>query len=165
MSKRIRIVFISFLIVFGLFETAYANIFFPASFYLEGRLLTGWMIVSALVIEFIILRFLLITSTARAIWADLFMNGASALAGIVLIPFSGIILGVYAGKIDLSIMLYMGITFILAVIINTFIERLVLSEYFNISFGLRENAILFMANFLTVGVAGVSIILYPPNPA
>lgn len=163
MIKKLRIIFLVILVVLTMSDIAVANIFFPASFYLEGRLLTGWMIGSALVIEFIILRSFLINNTARAIWADFFMNGASALAGIVLIPFSGIILGVFAEKIDLSVMFYMGVTFILAVIVNTFIERLVLSEYFNVSFGLREHAILFMANFLSVGVAGVSIILYPPK--
>jgi hypothetical protein len=142
-----------------------ANAIWPALF-LEKHLVAQWPILIGLAIEYLFVRKLTTLSPLQTLWADIAMNGASALVGIFLIPLAGLVWEVFPGLI-LYFFFHLGTfnpgtwiaTFVMAVAINAFVERFVLQRFFKQKqLGMQAFWILCIANALTVAVAFVSLI-------
>jgi hypothetical protein len=67
-----------------------ADIVWPA-LYLLGRLISVWVVLSGLFVEFFFVWRLTSLSWKQSIWADIAMNLVSALLGLILIPLLGLI--------------------------------------------------------------------------
>jgi hypothetical protein len=147
-----------------------ANVVWPA-LWLEARLLSWWIILFGLAVELPFVRFLTGFSWQRASIADLAMNAASTIVGIVLIPISGI---AWEYAADFTVYRYWKVgtfnpvawaaTFLLAVALNAIIEQSVLRWGFRQWMGARGFAWLSVANALSVGLALWSIFHNPPRP-
>jgi len=135
-----------------------ANIVWPA-LYLLGRLISFWVIASGLFIEFFFVRRLTSLGWKRAIWADVAMNLASALLGVILIPVVGLIV-VLPFPATFGILSWVA-TFCVAVLINASVESFVLLKGFKQSIGKKEFWLFCLANALSVGVAFASFWVYP----
>jgi hypothetical protein len=142
-----------------------ANAIWPALF-LEKHLVAQWPILIGLAIEYLFVRKLTTLSPLQTLWADIAMNGASALVGIFLIPLAGLVWEVFPGLI-LYFFFHLGTfnpgtwiaTFVMAVAINAFVEWFVLQRFFKQKqLGMQAFWILCIANALTVAVAFVSLI-------
>lgn len=105
-----------------------ADIIWPA-LVVEPRLSSWWAIGSGLLVEFFFVRRLTTLDLKMSAVADLTMNAASALLGILLLPLSGLAWEVFPG-IVLSTAFNIGTfkpgtwtaTFLLAVFINAVLE-------------------------------------------
>lgn len=75
-----------------------ADIIWPALF-LEDRILSIWVIVSGLFVEYFFVWRITNLGPVRSIWADLAMNAASTLLGVILIPALGLIVAVLPGEL------------------------------------------------------------------
>ena len=64
---------------------------------LEGRILTWWAILVGLVVEYFFVRNITELSWSRAALADVAMNAATSVIGILLIPISGIAWEIFPG--------------------------------------------------------------------
>jgi hypothetical protein len=145
------------------------DMIWPAAF-LEDRLLSAWVISAGLFIEYFFVWRVTSLSAWRSILADLAMNAASTLLGIVLIPLAGIIWEIFPGLV-LYKWLDLGTfnpgtwaaTFFMAVFINAGLEMTVLRVGFKQPFGRGLFWWLCLANALSVGVAMGSFLLYPPR--
>ena len=146
-----------------------ADMIWPAAF-LESRLLSAWVISAGLFIEYFFVWRVTALGTWRSILADLAMNAASTLLGIILIPLAGIVWEIFPGLL-LYKLFDLGTfnpgtwaaTFILAVLINAGLELLVLRLGFRQPPGSGLFWWLCLANALSVGVAMGSFLLYPPR--
>lgn len=148
-------------------EPAHADVVWPALF-LETRLFSVWPIIIGLIIEYLFLRQFFMLSIKRAVIADVLINAASSILGIVLIPIAGIVWEFFPG-----IILYKAFnigtfnpgtwsaTCLMATAINAAIESMALSKFFKCKIGKRGFWILFLANAISVGIAMVSLYLYP----
>jgi hypothetical protein len=146
-----------------------ADVIWPAAF-LENRLLSVWIISAGLFIEYFIVWRVTSLGVWRSILADVTMNAASTLLGIVLIPLAGIAWEFFPG-----ILLYKwfnlgtfnpgtwAATFVLAVLINSVLEMTVLRVAFKQRFGKRLFLWLCLANALSVGLAMASFLIYPTS--
>lgn len=145
----------------------HADIVWPAM-YLESRLLTWWVVLLGLAIEFLVLWKGFSLSLRKALAVDLVANAISSLCGIALIPIAGIVWEIFPGLV-----LFKGLgigtfnpftwaaTFLMAVFINAAIEWLVVKRIFKLHVGKRGFWVLVGANALSVGVAFVSFGLRP----
>ena len=139
-----------------------------AALLLEGWLLTIPIILAGLVIEFFFVRHLTGFSVKRSIVADITMNAASLLFGIVLIPLAGFAWEISVGSLLWELNNQIGsfhpinltATFILAVLINTVIEYLVLRRIFKLEKSKAAFRWLYLANALSVGIAFGSFWLF-----
>ena len=151
--------------LFFLAIPAYGNMVWPA-LYLEMRLFTWWSISAGLLVEYLFLRRLFQYGIKQAMLADLAMNGVSTILGLFLIPLSGIgweILGnPFFGPGTFNPVAW-GATFGLAVLINAGIESVVIAKGFKTKLGKRGFAGLFVANFVSVGLAYASLYLSTPR--
>ena len=146
-----------------------ADMIWPAAF-LESRLLSAWVISAGLFIEYFFVWRVTPLGTWRSVLANLAMNAASTLLGIVLIPLAGIIWEIFPG-----LLLYKwfdlgtfnpgtwAATFLMAVLINAGLELAVLRLGFRQPPGGGLFWWLCLANALSVGVAMGSFLLYPPR--
>jgi hypothetical protein len=148
-----------------------ANAIWPALF-LEKHLIAPWPILIGLTIEYGFIRKLTMLTPLQALWADIAMNGASALLGILLIPLAGILWEFFPGLV-LDFFFHSGTfnpgtwiaTFFMSVAINAIVEWFVLKRFFKQNqLGLLAFWILYIANFLTVAVAFVSLIYAQTDP-
>ena len=102
----------------------YADMVWPA-LYLEQRMVSWWAIAVGLIIEYLFVRKLTGFGIIKSILADLIMNLASTLFGLVLIPIAGVIWEFIVGG-PLYLLLRVGTfnpvtwvaTFLIAVLIN-----------------------------------------------
>src|SRR4029078_4473643 len=69
--------------------TLIADVVWPALF-LEMRLLAWWAIAAGLIVELFFVRWLTAFGWGKSIVADIAMNAASSLLGVVLIPLAGV---------------------------------------------------------------------------
>jgi len=104
----------------------------------------------------------------KAVLADVTMNAASTILGTICLAIAGIIWEAFPGLV-----LYKGFhigtfnpitwsaTFILAVIINTWIEAIVLRAGFGCRLERRRVVALFLANSVTVALAGIELRWHP----
>jgi hypothetical protein len=144
-----------------------ADMIWPALF-VEGRLLSSIVIGVGLVIEF----FFVWRFTGRSVWwsigADLAMNTASTLLGIILIPVAGIIWEFFPGmllydwfKMGTFNPLTWSATFVIAVVINAAVETFVVAKLLRQPMGRRGFGWLCVANACSVGLAYASFWVYP----
>lgn len=147
----------------------FADVVWPALF-LEQRLFSWWAIGLGLLAEFFFVRWLTTLTVRQGIVADLSMNAASALLGIILIPLAGIAWELFPGSILYKIF-DIGTfnpgtwtaTFLFAVLINAALESLVLRLAFKQKTGKRVFWWLCVANSLSVGLAFGSLFVRPPQ--
>ena len=147
----------------------FADVVWPALF-LESRLFSWWAIGLGLVVELFFVRWLTALDWRKSIIANLTMNAASSLLGIVLIPLMGIVWEFVPG-IVLYRVFDVGTfnpgtwvaTFLMAVFINAGLESLVLRLIFKQKVGKRVFWWLSIANSLSVGLAFGSIFVHPPQ--
>ncbi len=146
-----------------------ANVVWPA-LYLGGRLFTWWIIAAGLAIEFFFVMWL---TKATPTWAGLMtlaMNAVSAAVGIVGIPLAGIVWELIA-SITIMPLFDWGtfnpvtwfMTCVLAALLNALVETASLRFIFKVAWARRLFWWLALANFVTVGIAMVSIMMKPPK--
>jgi len=147
----------------------FADMVWPALL-LEGRILTWWAILAGLFVEYFFVRGITDLSFSRAGLADIAMNAASTLLGILLIPIAGIIWEFFPGIIIYKIFdigtfnpgTWLA-TILMAAFLNTFIERFVLRKFFKQPVvGKRGFWLLFAGNAISVAIAFGSILYRPP---
>ena len=147
--------------------SAHADVVWPALM-VETRLFSWWAILLGLIAEYVIIRWLFSLSIERAVIATTAANAVSALAGVLLIPFSGLILATIS---ELAMRPFLEwatfnrvlwcMTFLLACLVNTWIEALVYKRGFKLIVRRREFAWIYVANAISVGIAFASVILVP----
>jgi hypothetical protein len=143
-----------------------ADVVWPALF-LEERLLSLWVILSGLIVEYFFVRRITQLGVKKSIIADVAMNAASTLLGIVLIPVAGLAWEVFPGII-LFKWFNLGTfnpftwiaTFCFAVLINAALETFVLAKIFKQKMGKRGFLWLCLANAITVGIAYGSFLIF-----
>jgi hypothetical protein len=130
-----------------------ADMVWPALLW-ENRLLTWWAILVGLFVEYFFVRRITNLSFSRAALADVCMNAASALLGIIFIPIAGIIWEVFPGSVLYKVF-HIGtfnpgtwlVTVLVAAILNTYIERFALRRLFKQPLvGRRAFWLLYLAN-------------------
>lgn len=148
---------------------AYANVVWPA-LYLETRLFTWWAISIGLIIESIFILWLFRLPVKKSVIAVVAANTVSAIAGILLIPLSGIAWELFPASIYKSMFewgtfnpLTWAGTFGLACLINATIEGAIYRKWFVPKFRFRSINFIWIifANAFSVGAALVSIWLKP----
>ncbi|CAN5893719.1 hypothetical protein BH11VER1_BH11VER1_01510 [soil metagenome] len=147
-----------------------ADIVWPAVL-LEGRILTWWSILAGLIVEYFFVRRITDLSFSRAVIADIAMNTASALLGVILIPMAGIIWEFVPGFVLYKVFNFGTFnpaswiaTTLMAAAINTFIERFVLRKFFKQPVaGARRFWLLFAGNAISIAIAFGSFIYVPPR--
>jgi hypothetical protein len=140
-----------------------ADLVWPALF-LEERLLSIWIILAGLLIEYFFVWRITTLGALKAIWANLAMNAASTLLGIVLIPGVGFLVALFPGELLGTFNpITWGLTLIVAVLLNTLIEALILWKGFKQKIGKKEFWLLGLANTLSVGVALGTLLIFPVN--
>ncbi|CAN5263887.1 hypothetical protein BH20ACI1_BH20ACI1_22300 [soil metagenome] len=139
-----------------------------AALLLEGRLLAIPIILIGLVVEYFFVQQLTGFSVKRSIIADVTMNAISLLLGILLIPLAGLAWEFTVGSLlyeqfKISSFGYLAwtATFILAVLINTIIEYLVLRKIFKLEKTKSGFRWLCLANALSVGTTFASFWFFP----
>ena len=146
-----------------------ADVVWPALL-LEGRILTWWAILTGLVVEYLCLLWITSLSPIRAITADLVMNAASTLIGIIAIPIAGLLWEIGPGLLvnllfgtgTFNLVAWIA-TVGLAAGLNTYIERFVLRRYFKQTMGRNATWLLFGANAGSVSLAFGSLAINPPT--
>ena len=143
--------------------TILADVVWPALF-LEARLLSIWIILAGLFIEYFFVWRITTLGALKAIWANLAMNAGSTLLGIVLIPAVGFLVALFPGELfgTLSLVTW-ALTFIVAVLLNTLIESFILWKGFKQKMGKKEFWLLGLANALSVGFAVGTLLIFPPE--
>jgi hypothetical protein len=147
----------------------FADIVWPALF-LEGRIASWWGIGVGLAVEYLFVRAITGLVPSRAALADVAMNAASTLLGLILIPTAGVVWEFFPGN-ALYTVFNIGTfnpgtwaaTIVMAAAINTFIERFVLRTCFKQQVTKGGFWLLFAANGITVTLAFISIIYLPPR--
>ncbi len=148
---------------------AYANLVWPA-LYLETRLFSWWAISVGLVVEYLFVRWLFGLAPSRAAIADLSVNAASAVVGVVLIPIAGIAWELFPASVykwalgwgTFNTITWAG-TFILACVVNAALEGFVYKKAFKVDFKIKSKNFgwLVLANAFSVGVALASLWIVP----
>jgi hypothetical protein len=138
-----------------------ADIIWPALF-LEERLVSLWVILAGLIIEYFFVWRITDLGWMRSIWADVAMNAASTLLGLLLIPLVGFIVVIFPGGAfgTFSPVNWVA-TFLAAVLVNALIDFLILWKGFKQNIGKRQFWWLCLANALSVGIAFGSILFFP----
>lgn len=138
-----------------------ANMIWP-SIYIVEQYLTWYVIIAGLIIETAAARHFLKTQWLKSFLIMLAANAISAIVGIVLIPFSGIIVELLTipfggGTFDIS---HWILDYIFAILCNTCIEGLALKLIFKYKF--KPNFWwLFAANALSIIICIISLLLLP----
>ena len=140
-----------------------ADIIWPALF-LEGRLLSVWVIGLGLFVEYFFVWRITTLGALKSLLADVVMNAASTLLGIPLVPIFGLIVAIVPGEfVGTFSPVTWAVTFIVTVLLNTCIESLVLWKLFRQMFGKKQFWWLALANSISVGIAFASFAIYPPH--
>ena len=142
-------------------RTILSDVVWPALF-LEERLLSVWIIVAGLFIEYFFVWIIADLGAVKAIWADIAMNAASTLLGIILIPVLGLLVALFPGELvgTFSPIIW-GLTFGIAVFLSTGIEYLVLWKAFKQNLSKKQLWLLVLANALSAGLALASFLVFP----
>lgn len=148
---------------------AYANVVWPAV-YLEARLFSWWAIAIGLLVEFFFIKWLFTLPAKKASIAAISANAVSAVAGLIIIPLSGIAWELFPGSIINWAFSWgtfnpvtWGATFVLGCLVNGLIEGAVYKKWFSPEFRFKSKAFLWVlaANSLSVGAAFISLWLKP----
>jgi hypothetical protein len=144
-----------------------ADIVWPALF-LEERLFSWWAIGAGLLVELLFVRYITTLNWRMSLVADIAMNAASSVLGILLIPLAGLAWEIFPGMVFYPLLnigtfnpyTWAG-TFVFAVMINGTLETLVLRFAFKQKIGKKGFWLLCLANFVSVGMAFYSLFAYP----
>lgn len=154
---------------------ALANMVWPALI-LEARLVSGWVIVASLVVEYAFARRLFALSSGRTAFAVAMANLFSTLIGWVLLPLVGLleywiigdllpgaILGKMLGAKWEADPATWAAPFLTACVANAFLEGLVYEYGFNVGLRFRSRVFgwIIVANAVTVTAALLSLALVP----
>jgi len=163
----VRKLFIAILVLFPV--VAYANVVWPA-LYLETRLFSWWAIGVGLIIEFFLIKWLFNLSVKRAMIADVSANTLSSIAGIILIPLSGIAWEIFPASL-INWLFSWGtfnpvtwvVTFVLGCLVNAFLEGAVYKKWFAPEFRFKSKAFIWLliANSFSVSAAYISFWVNP----
>lgn len=165
--KNKRIIALLILINTFFAQAVFADVVWPAIF-LENRMMSWWAILFGLLIEYLFIRFLLKTSIRQSIIITTIMNVISCLLGIIVIPLSGMAWEIFPGILIYKIF-HIGTfnpgtwiaTFIMSVVINGGIETCVITKVFKRKIGKKGFWLLCAVNALSIGLAFISLLLYP----
>jgi hypothetical protein len=146
-----------------------ADVVWPA-LYLEDRLLTVWAIALGLLVELLFVRYITKRSWRWCAMADVAMNTASSLLGLILLPLAGLAWEFFPGSVIYEI-LHMGTfnpvtwtaTWAMAAMINGALETGVVRFAFRQRIGKRGFWLLCLANAISVGVALCTVFVRPPR--
>ena len=151
-------------------QLVFADLVWPALL-LEGRMLTWWAILAGLFIEYFFVRRITDLSFSRTALADICMNAASALLGVILIPIAGLIWELFPGIVLYKIFdtgtfnpgTWLA-TVLMAAALNTYIERFALRRFFKQPVaGKRAFWLLYLANTISISLAVASLFYWPPK--
>ena len=130
--------------------------------YFEERLLSVWVILAGLIVEYFFVWKLTDLGAGRSIVADITMNAASTLLGIFLIPYFGFVVEIVPGEIfgpfHFTAWIAAGL---MAALLNAVIECLVLWKVFKQNIRPREFWWFLLANVLSVGIAFATFLYRP----
>lgn len=145
------------------------DVVWPA-LYLSSSYWTWWVILASLVIELPVVVWSFELPLKRAIVADLLMNAASAVVGMLALAIAGIGWEIFPGLLLYKLLnlgtfnpITWSATFILAVVINTAIEGFVLRFVFKTQLTFSRLLLLGSANAVTVFLAAVEMQRHPPR--
>ena len=148
-------------------HTIFADVIWPALF-LQNRLLSTWIILAGLFIEYFFVWRVTSLGAWRSILADVAINIASTVLGMVLIPLAGLAWEFFPGLLIYKVFNLgtfnpgtWAVTFCMAVLINAALEMSVLRIWFQQHFGKDLFGWLCLANALSVGLAMASFLIYP----
>ena len=136
---------------------------------LEMRLMAWWIIVIGLLVEWPFVRLVTDFSWTKAFFADVMMNTASTILGVFLLPIAGIAWEVVSettfhhhfSSDTFNLIRWSG-TFLLAVVLSTTIELLVLMSLTD-RVGARSFWWLCLANSISTGLGLWSLFQFPPR--
>ena len=150
----------------------FADILWPGLVIGMGLFSVWPIILTGLIIEFFFVRIITNLSLSRCLIADIAMNAASTLLGIVLIPLGSIIwefgrtilchylLHVRMGTFDLVGWTGTGV---IAVLINTLVEAAVLIKFCKQDIKRKGYILLAIANSLSIAAVCFYYITHPPH--
>jgi hypothetical protein len=163
--KKIAIV-LTILILF-ISSPAHADIIWPA-IYLVSRMVTWWSISLGLIVEYLFVRKLTQFGVVKSIIVDLSMNAASCLLGTILILILGIGWEFFPGIVLYKVFNISTFNpgtwtanFFMAVFVNALLENFVINKGFKKKLGWRGFWWLSLANGASVGIALISLSLFP----
>ena len=133
--------------------TVSANIVWPSLYILEG-LMSWYIILAGLVIEILFIKTIVKAKWGKTILMAVSMNIVSALVGLFIIPFSGLLAEFAMAPFDNTTFAtsHWIVSYILAVLSNVVIEGLFLKWVFKLSFK-KNFKWLLIANALSVVLA------------
>jgi hypothetical protein len=161
-QKKVYRIIILVLLIFPMPISVYANVIWPSVYISEG-MLTWWIIIAGLLIEFIFIKIFTKDTYIKCLIIDIVINTISTLIGIVLIPISGIIGEIIllpfdnvfnTGTFHISHWIF---AFVLTVFCNTIIEALALKIIFKKNFR-KIFWLVFCANIFSVIICVIKII-------
>jgi hypothetical protein len=150
--------------------TILADVVWPALF-LEMRLLSWWVILLGLLVEWPFVRMLTQFPWKKAFIADAAMNAASTVLGILLLPLFGLLIWEPIGEATFYHRFNVG-TFnpvswvaalLFAMVLSAGIESLTLRIAFKQRLGARGFLWLCVANSISAGLAFWSVFRFPPH--
>jgi hypothetical protein len=150
-------------------SAAFANVIFPGLI-LSDRLLAWWIIAATIFIEagFLMLAFRL--PPVNALFASLAANAASAVVGVLILPYAGLYTEIAVNKAGLTTDVGWAfspqdwaVAFLLGLAINLVIELAVYRFGYGLKLGTRQVALITAANVITVGMAVLSIAFIPSH--
>jgi len=146
-----------------------ADVVWPA-LYFSSSYFTWWVVFAGLLIEFPVVRWSFDLPFQKAVLADILMNATSAFLGTVCLAIAGIVWEIFPGILFYKVFnlgtfnpITWSATFVLAVLINTGLEGLVLRVVFKCSLSRRPLMALAIANAVTVALAGLEMHWHPPT--
>jgi hypothetical protein len=147
-----------------------ADIIWPA-LVVEERLVSPWVIGLGLLVEFYFIRRLTTLSFWRCVLADVVVNAVSAILGLALLPFVGTTWDFLADFALDSVFNFQSISsggwlllFFCSVLINALVETALLRFVFKQHEWFRIFWWMCLANAITVGIAFISLMIWPPIP-
>jgi hypothetical protein len=150
-------------------SAAFANVIFPALI-LSDRLLAWWIILLTILIEagFVMLAFRL--TPLNALFASLAANAASAVVGVLTLPYAGLYTEAAINKAGLTTEMGWAfspqdwaVAFLVGLAINLVIELAVYRLGYRLKLGTRQVVLITVANVITVGMALLSIAFIPSH--
>lgn len=146
---------------------ARADFIWPALM-LEVRSFSWWAISSGLLLEWLVIRRAFAMTWKRSAAATVVANLVSSLLGLMFIPFAGIAWEFFPAPLYMRPLQWGTFnpitwlaTYLMAVLINTFFEAWVYQFGFKSPVKRREAWMIVLANALSVGVAFVSLFVWP----
>ena len=125
-------------------------------------------ILTGLIFELLILRYIFPMTLAKALLVDIAMNAASALAGAVIIPLVGLLWEIFPGMVIYPIF-HMGTfnpltwaaTCLMATFVSTGIEVFVVTKAFSFETTKRRFWSIALANAGSTAIAWASLLMHP----